>query len=170
MSRDSTEAALCLCLARPAPQGHRRGLCVLYKSGNWANGAGPSDTWSSGAGPSDTWARRAGPGLQEPEGVPLLPARRKPPLRRHTRIINVQDAPLTHGFTMHPRQNLRLAQHPQALAPLVPTLHSEKGQYSGKQPRCPVRMTGAGRGAVVGECSFYWRTIWRNDVVLLFSH
>lgn len=45
---------LCLCPARPAPQGHRRGLCVLYKSGNWA----------SGAGPSDTWARRAGLGFR----------------------------------------------------------------------------------------------------------
>ena len=91
--------------------------------------------------------------------MPLLPAGRqpslRPPLRRLTHIINVQDAPLTHGFTMHPRQNLRLAQYPQALAPLVATLHSEKGQYSGKQPRGPVRMVGEwgwqGSAASTGE-------------------
>ena len=71
----------------------------------------------------------------------------RPSLRRHTRIVNVQDARLTHGSTMHPRQNLRLAQHLQAFVPLVPTLCSEKGQYSGKQPRGPVRMrVGVGCG------------------------
>ena len=76
--------------------------------------------------------------------MPLHPAERgsspRPSLRRHTRTVNVQDACLTHGSTMHTRQNLRLAQHPQALDPLVPTLRSENGQYSGKQPRGPVRM------------------------------
>ena len=105
--------------------------------------------------------------------MPLLPAGTQPSLRpllrRLTHIINVQDAPLTHGFTMQPRQNLRLAQHPQALAPLVATLHSEKGQYSGKQPRGPVRIVGGGGGGGV-QLLLGNLPLWRNDVVLLFSH
>ena len=112
---------------------------------------GPGGQGLQTPGPGGRGLRAPEPRLQEPEGMPLHPAGRgsspRPSLRRHTHIVNVQDAHLTHGSTMHPRQNLRLAQHPQSFVPLVPTLRSEKGQYSGKQPRGPVRMR---VGVVVG--------------------